>query len=87
MLANSFAAVDPTITLDTALIRAHLVEARKNLLRPSNSVKPVPRVASFAPSVASSFPPLGLPSTAALQVPSKLPDENAKALAEMKDAL
>ncbi len=69
------------------MTRARRVEARKNLLQPKTSVKTVPTVASLMPAVSLSPSLLGLPSAAALQVPSKLSEENIKALAEMKDTL
>ncbi len=87
MIADSFATVDPAITFDNALARAHRVEAQKNLLQPNISVKPVSKVAITVLPAVSFSSLLGLPPAAALQASSKLPDENAKALIEMKDAL
>ncbi len=54
-LANSFAAVDPAITFDHALTRAHRVEAQKNLLQPKTSVKSVPTVASLTSASLTSY--------------------------------
>ncbi len=54
---------------------------------PVNSVKPAPKVASSAFPVSPLYPFLGILPAAASQSSSKPPDENAKALAEMKDAL
>ncbi len=86
-LANSFATVDPAISFDNALIRARRVEAWKNLLQPNISIKPVSKVASTALPAVSLSLLLGTPPAAALQASSKLLDENANALTEMKDAL
>ncbi len=86
-IADSFAAVDPAITFEDALVRARRVEARKNLLMPVNSIKSAPKVASSAIPTSSLYSLLGIPPTATLQPSSKPPDENAKALTEMKDAL
>ncbi len=73
--------------LTPLLARACRVEARKNLLQLSIAVKPVPKVVSTVLPAASLYSLLGLPPAAALQTLSKQPDENAKALAEMKDVL
>ncbi len=85
-IADYFTATDPAITFPDALARARQVEACKNLLHLTPTVRPTARVASTAltPSIYSL---LGLPWIAALQAPPKQPDENAKALAELKEAL
>ncbi len=66
-IADSFAAVDPDITFEDALVRARRVEARKNLLTPANPIKTAPKVASSSIPVSSLYSLLGIPPAAALQ--------------------
>ncbi len=59
----------------------------ENLLHLTATIRPIARVASTALPTTSIYLLLGLPPTVTLQAPPKPPDESAKALAEVREAL